>query len=66
MNYLKEQLIKRNMTQKELATRVGVTETTISRYISRKRKISLENCCKIANILEINLDEFIKGIWEVN
>ena len=62
MSWLKEQLNKRNMTQKELAIRTGITEAAISRYINGTRKMRVETCVVIAKVLGIKLDIFIKGI----
>ena len=56
---LKEVLEEKNMTQKELAIRIGVTEGTISRYISGKRKISLLKIYVIAQCLGVPMEELI-------
>ena len=58
-NRLKEVLEEKNMTQKELAIRIGVTEGTISRYISGKRKISLLKIYEIALCLGVPMKELI-------
>lgn len=62
MNYIKQQLKIRGMTQKELSLRTGVTEAAISRYINGTRKMRVETCVVIAKVLGIKLDIFIKGI----
>ena len=58
-NRLKEVLEEKNMTQKELAIRIGVTEGTISRYVNHKRRISFKNIYIIARCLGIELIELI-------
>ena len=64
-NRLKEVLEEKNITQKELAIRIGVTEGTISRYVNGKRKISLLNIFKIANCLNVPMEELIVIVKEV-
>lgn len=59
---LKDLLKNRNISQKELAIRTGVTEATISRYIYKTRKMSLKSACKIAIALDISLDELAEII----
>lgn len=58
-NRLKEVLEEKNMTQKELSIRTGLTEGTISRYVNHKRKISFKNVYIIARCLGIELIELI-------
>lgn len=62
MSYLKELLRKRNMTQKELAIRCGLSETAISCYVNEKYIPKLEHIYIITRILNVSVDEFIKGI----
>lgn len=54
----------KNMTQKDLAKRAGMTEATLSRYLHHRRKISLDNVLKITLALGISVDEFIKIYYE--
>lgn len=51
----------RNMTQKELAERIGTTEATISRYISDDREPKAEMIANIATALHTTSD-YILGI----
>ena len=60
-NKILETLKKRNMTQKELAMRIGVTETVISRYISGSREIKPNILANIATALHTTSD-FLLGI----
>ena len=46
----------RGLAQKELAVKLGVTSTTISRIESGKQKSTLDNLRKFANALYISTD----------
>ncbi|MFR7041587.1 helix-turn-helix domain-containing protein [Streptococcus pneumoniae] len=52
----KHLLIGKGMTQKALAEKAGISPNTI-RNIKTER-ISFKNMCKIADALEVSLDEF--------
>ncbi len=65
MNYLKEKLEEKNISQSELARRLGVTRGYICDLIHGRqnlKKMPIDKISNIANILDIPLDEFIKGI----
>lgn len=64
MNYLKQKLIEKHITQSELARRTGVTEATISRYLNKKRKMNLQIIYQIAIVLDISLEELVKEMLE--
>ena len=53
MNMLREIRLGKNMTQHELAVETGLTHTSISRYESGKRKISVETAQKLAEALNV-------------
>lgn len=53
---IEEILESSNMTQKELANKAGVTEATISRYLSGARSPRGEILSKIASILGVSTD----------
>lgn len=55
-NRISESLKAQNMTQKELAMRIGVTETVISRYISGDREPKPEVLANIATALQVTSD----------
>lgn len=63
MNYLKEQLLKKHMTQKEFAIRSGLSETTISGYVNEKYKPKLKTIYKMSTVLGIEACELVKGIY---
>lgn len=67
MNYLKEKLKERNITQKELAVRVGKNTQTINNLINHKvlfKKIDVDYLYDIANVLNVSADELFKKLKE--
>lgn len=58
MCVLKKVRIERNMSQKEVAMKIGVTATTICRYESGKRKLPLEIAKKLADVFDISWQQF--------
>ncbi len=57
MNKLKEIRVKNNLTQQELANKLGVTQRYIAFIENGDRTPSLENACKIAKILKSRVEE---------
>lgn len=55
LNYI---LIEKGMTKKELAEKAGISQNTIQNI--RNSKISFRNMVKIADALDVSLDEFRK------
>jgi len=53
---LQELLDDKDITQRELAQRIGVTEVTISRYLNGERKPRIEIISKIAEVLGVSID----------
>jgi len=64
MNYLKTKIKESKMTQKELATRCGLTANAIGYYCMGKNKkaMPLDLATNIAIILDIPIEEFVKGV----
>jgi hypothetical protein len=56
---LAELLIQRNLTQLELAARIGVTRAAMSRYVSGEREPRLVTLVRIAEELDVHVDELI-------
>ena len=52
-------LAERGMTQLELAARIGVTRAAMSRYVSGEREPRLVTLVRIAEELEVTVDELI-------
>lgn len=53
-------LFDQNMTQTQLAEKIGVTQAAVNYYISGKRTPTLELCVKIADVLGMTLDELVR------
>ena len=61
---LKEALIKKQMSQKELADKMGVNKSTITRYIKDKSAVSNTKIVEIANILNISPSDLFSNYKE--
>ena len=46
------------LTQKELAEKLGVAETTVNRYESGEQNLTIETLQKVANALEVDMTTF--------
>jgi transcriptional regulator with XRE-family HTH domain len=55
LNYAKQL----NLSQKELASMIGVTDTTMSRYINGTREPKIEVLSNLATVLQTSVDELI-------
>lgn len=53
---LKTALAIRNMTQKELSEKIGITDVSMSRYCKNERKPTSDVIIKICKILNISAD----------
>ena len=58
--WLYEQNSKRKMTQRELAGRLGVDESLVSRWMKGERPVTLPNIIKLAKLFDTTTDEIIK------
>ena len=58
-NNLKEHRIRRNLTQQQLADKVGVTRQAISHYENDIRNINLDILVALAKILDVRIDDLI-------
>ena len=57
-----EGLIKlRGMTQKEFASKLGVSEVTVSRWLTGERNPSAENIAKMAEVLDSTPSYILSG-----
>lgn len=53
INFLKERMSDKNLTQKQLYEQTGISEDTLTRYFNRQTKISLPNLLKLCGALEL-------------
>lgn len=58
-NRLKIILKINNLSQKELAQKIGATECSISKYCNDKRKAHINQLNQMAKVLNVSLDELI-------
>ena len=58
-NNLKEYRLKQNLTQQQLADRVGLTHQAISNYENDIRNIDLDILVSLAKILDTTTDDLI-------
>lgn len=58
-NNLIEMLREEEMTQKELADAIGVTEATISSYINKKRMPGVKALVNISHVLCCSMDDLM-------
>ncbi len=59
---IKQLRIDNNMTQKELAKKLGVSTVSLQRYEYGRFRISYENILKILKIFDISLNDFINDL----
>jgi transcriptional regulator with XRE-family HTH domain len=59
---VKEERLKNNLSQEELATKAGVHRTYIGMIERAEKNITLENIEKIANALDIKLSDLFKDL----
>ena len=60
INRIKSVLAEKKVSGKWLATQVGHTENTVSRWCSNKVQPSLENLVKIAEVLEVDIRDLLR------
>ncbi len=53
---------EKNITQKELATRIGVAKETISRWANSKQNIGANSLCNLARCLGVSVKDLLKDV----
>jgi len=61
-NKVREERLKRNLSQEELAARAGVHRTYIGMIERAEKNITLENIEKIASALNLKLSDLFKDL----
>lgn len=56
---LKRMMKEDNMREEDLANKIGVTQSTISRYVNGQSLPGFITAAKIADVLFCSLDEFL-------
>ena len=57
---IKSVLAEKQLSGKWLASPIGRTENTVSRWCANKVQPSLENCVEIAEVLEIDVRDLLR------
>ncbi len=63
--FIKEELKRRNISQKELCEKTGISESTMSKYLNSDRQLRGDVIVKIARALNVNLYQLF-GITSSN
>lgn len=61
INRIKSVLVEKQMSGKWLASKLGRTENTVSRWCSNRVQPSLENLVEIAELLEVDVRELLRS-----
>lgn len=51
--------LEKNMTQRQLAAKIGVDRTSLSSYEHSKRTPDIFILCRMADVLEVSLDDLV-------
>lgn len=60
--YLSKKLFDNDMSQRELAIKLNIHESLVSRWISGERVPTLPNIIKLASIFGVTTDEIIQSM----
>ena len=60
INRIKVILAERNKTNKWLCDELGVAPTTVSKWVTNSSQPSMETFMRIAQLLEVNLDNLVR------
>lgn len=63
---LKELLKQSNMTQKELAGKIGIHENAVSSWITGKSDITYTSLCKIFELEELNMQKALYLLFQTS
>ena len=56
---LREEIINSNLTQKELAEKVGINPSTISKYLRLDKFPAIDTFANICEVLDVSADEIL-------
>lgn len=60
LNRLKVVLAEKNISNKELAEKIGVGQVTMSKWVTNTSQPNLEMLIKISKTLEVSLDSLVR------
>lgn len=61
LNRLKVVLAEKNISNKELAEKIGVGQVTMSKWVTNTSQPNLEMLIKISNALKVTIDELVRN-----
>lgn len=59
---MKELMFQKGMTQRQFAKKAGLKESETSRWVNGGRYPSLRNAKKIADVLDVSIDELVNWV----
>lgn len=59
IDFIKESMEHNGISQKDLATKTGFTESSISHYLNNNREPSLDFYIKVAKALDIKFEKLV-------
>lgn len=60
LNRLKVVLAEKGLSNKWLAEQLGITQTTVSKWVTNTTQPSVETLMKIAQLLDVGLDDLVR------
>jgi len=64
--YLNSQLYKRDWSQRELAGKMGVHESLVSRWMKGERTPTLPNIIKMASLFDTSVDAILEKMGKMD
>lgn len=61
INKIKRLMEFENINQRQLSQKIGLTPVAVSRYLSGKRKITIEFAINVSNAFDVSLDWLLKS-----
>lgn len=62
--YLADRRKERQLTQSELASAIGTAQPNVSQYERGVAEPTIETLCRIASVLKVNVDNFLRQLQE--
>lgn len=59
INLIKREMREKDLKQKDFARMIGISEASLSRYLSKHRTFSLTQAIKLADYFKISLDRLV-------
>lgn len=56
---LREAILTSNMTQKEIARQLGITQSTVSKYLRKNVYPSIDTFANLCKILDVSADDIL-------